>query len=146
MDHAIEEFVACRRVAIVGCSHKRRAFGNMAFTELKRRGYEVLPVHPTEQEILGVPCAPNLASLRGRVDAVVVSVSPGRVIPVLEEAASIGLHHAWLQQGAESPEAIAAGERLGLSLIAKKCILLYAQPVRSFHRMHRAIARLTRTL
>jgi predicted CoA-binding protein len=146
MERFIEEFIACRRIAVVGCSRNRHKFGNIAFSELRRRGYAVLPVHPTEREFLGVPCAPNLTALRGQIDAVFVSVGPDRALPVLEEAASIGVHRVWLQQGAESPEVIAAGERLGLSLVVKKCLLLYAPPVRSFHRVHRAIARLTRTL
>jgi predicted CoA-binding protein len=145
MERSIEEFIACRRIAVVGCSRNRHKFGNAACAELQRRGYEVVPVHPTEREILGLPAAANLASLRGQVDAVFICVSPGRVMPILEEAASIGLRHIWLQQGAESPEIIDAAERLGLIVVVKKCILLYAPPVRSFHRLHLAFAKLTRT-
>jgi predicted CoA-binding protein len=145
MDASIQEFVDCRRVAVVGCSRTRHKFGNSAFIELKRRGYEVVPVHPTEREILGAKCSPNLTSLRGEIDAVLISVSPDRVIPILEEAASIGLRHVWLQQGAETPESIPAAERLGLAIVVKKCVLLYAPPVRSFHRLHRVFAKLTRS-
>jgi predicted CoA-binding protein len=48
----------------------------------------------------------------------------------------------WLQQGAESPEALALARDLGLNLVARKCVLMYAPPVRSFHAWHRVFARL----
>jgi predicted CoA-binding protein len=126
----------------VGVSRSGTKFGNTAFKELGERGYQVYPVHPTAKEIDGKPCYPNLAAVRDQVDGVLVSVPPEKAKPVLEEAAAAGLKNVWLQQGAESPEVLALAQKLGLNLVAKKCVLMYAPPVRSFHGWHRLFARL----
>ena len=142
MDQAIQDFINGKRIAVVGVSREKEKFGNTAFAELAARGYQVFPVHPTAQEIAGARCYPNLAALRGQVDGVLVIVSPQQAMPVLREAASIGVKNVWLQQGAESPEACALARDLGLNLVARKCVLMYAPPVQSFHAWHRVFARL----
>jgi predicted CoA-binding protein len=140
MDQAIQDFINGKRIAVVGVSRDPKKFGNTAFTELAARGYQVFPVHPAAQEIAGAKCYPNLTALRGQVDGALVVVPPEQAALVLREAASIGLKNVWLQQGAESPEVLALARDLGLNLVAKKCVLMYAPPVRSFHGWHRFFA------
>jgi len=142
MKQAIQDFINGKRIAVVGVSRSGTKFGNQAFKELAERGYQVYPVHPTAKEIGGKPCYPNLAALRDQVDGVLVIVPPEKAKSVLQEAAAVGLKNVWLQQGAESPEVLALGRELGLNLVVKKCVLMYAPPVRSFHGWHRAFARL----
>jgi len=142
MDQAIQDFINGKRIAVVGVSREGTKFGNTAFTELAARGYQVFAVHPSAQEIAGAPCYPNLAALRGQVDGALIVVPPQQAVPVLREAAAIGLKNVWLQQGAESPEALALARDLKLNLVAKRCVLMYAPPVRSFHAWHRVFARL----
>ena len=72
MNQAIMDFVKSKRLAIVGVSHAEKKFSNSAYTELKKRGYEVFGVNPTLPEIAGEKCYKDLTSLRGQVDAVVV--------------------------------------------------------------------------
>jgi predicted CoA-binding protein len=142
MDQAIQDFIKCKRIAIAGVSREGTKFGNTAFTELSARGYQVFAVHPEAKEIAGTPCYPSLAALQGQVDGVLVSVPSQQAISVLREAAATGLKNVWLQQGAESPEVLALARDLGLNLVAKKCVLMYAPPVRSFHGWHRFFAKL----
>jgi predicted CoA-binding protein len=142
MKHAIEEFITSKRIAVVGLSRNGKKFGNSILTELSKRGYEVFAVHPEAEEIAGTRCYPNLIALRGKLDAVVICISPGGVAGVLREAAAIGLQNVWLQQGAESPEAVALAEELKLNIVSGRCILMYAPPVEGFHAWHRAFYRL----
>ena len=142
MDQAVQDFVNGKRIAVVGVSRDKTKFGNTAFTELAARGYQVFAVHPTAQEVVGARCYPNLSALQGQVDGALVIVSPQQAVSVLREAAAIGLKNVWLQQGAESPEALALARDLGLNLVARKCVLMYAPPVRSFHGWHRVFAKL----
>jgi hypothetical protein len=143
VDQAIQHFIDGKRIAVVGVSRSEKKFGNMAFAELAARGYQVFAVHPAAKEIAGAPCYPNLAALRGQVDGVLVIVAPQQAAQVLREAAAIGVKNVWLQQGAESPEALALARELGLELVANKCVLMYAPPVRSFHAWHRGFVWLT---
>jgi uncharacterized protein len=142
MRHGIEEFITSKHIAVVGLSRNGRKFGNSALAQLSQRGYEVFAVHPEAKEIAGARCYPNLSALRGKVDAVVICISPGGVTGVLREASTIGLKNVWLQQGAESPEAISLAKELKLNLVTGRCILMYAPPVEGFHAWHRAFYRL----
>ncbi len=142
MDQSIQDFIGSKRLAIVGYSRNGRKFGNQAYAELQQRGYQVFAVHPTQKEIGGVPCYPNLQALQGKIDGVLISLPPKQAVSVLEEAASIGVKNIWLQQGAESAEVLEVAKRLGLHVVSKKCVLMYAPPVRSFHGWHRSLAKL----
>lgn len=139
MNPLIDDFVNSRRIAIVGMSRSGKKFGNMAAKELKSKGYEIYPVHPEAAEIDGFTCSPDLHSLTGKVDGVWISIPPKNVPPVLEEAAEIGLKNIWLQQGAWSAEVQQTIDRLNLPVVSKKCIMMYAPPVKSVHKFHRTI-------
>lgn len=139
MSPLIEDFISSKKIAIVGMSRSEKKFGNMACRELRSKGYDIFPVHPEAKEIEGIACYPNLQALDGKVDALWIAIPPKNVPLVLEEAAKIGLKKIWLQQGAWSKEVQNSIDQLGLQVISKKCILMYAPPVRSFHKFHRAV-------
>ena len=83
MDQAVTDFFSGKRLALVGVSRSGKKFGNLAYNELKQRGYQVYIVHPTASMIEGETCYPCLESLRDQVDGVVVSVSPEQGMQVL---------------------------------------------------------------
>ena len=139
MDTLIENFITSKRIALIGISRSGKKFGNAAAKELIRRGYEIYPVHPEAEEIDGITCYPDLKSLNGKAEALLISIPPGRVPPVLEEAAKVGLNKIWLQQGSWSKEVQLTADKQGLQIVSKKCILMYAPPVTSVHKFHRAI-------
>jgi uncharacterized protein len=143
MNPAVAEFVEGKRVALMGVSRSGKKFGNAILTELKERGYQVWIVHPEAEEIGGERCYPNLSALQGMVDRVIICVPPKHAGQALRDAAAAGINKIWLQQGADSADVMAEARKLGLNPITGKCILMYAQPVRSFHGWHRAFARLT---
>jgi len=142
MNSTIQEFVNGKRIALAGASRTGNKFGNAAYKELTTRGYEVYLVHPEAQEVEGVPCYPNLASLPGEVDGVLVCLPASQGTGILREASGLGIRNVWVQQGGDSPELLSLGQELGLNLVSGKCILMYAPPVRSFHRFHRGFVRL----
>jgi uncharacterized protein len=142
MNGAIQNFIDQKRIALAGASRSGKKFGNMAYKELKERGYEVYLVHPEAKEIDGEPCYPNLASLQGKVGGVLICLPASQGDAVLREAAEAGIKRVWLQQGAENMELLKLGQELGLEVVSGKCILMYAPPVRSFHRWHRGFMKL----
>jgi len=140
MEQLLRDFVSNKSIALIGVSRSKNKFGNYAFKELTSRGYTVYPIHQTEKEINGIHCYPNLSSIKEKVQGVVVSVSREKIIPILHEISSSGIKNVWLQKGCESPEIITEAKKLELSIIANKCILMYAEPVKSFHKFHRLVA------
>jgi uncharacterized protein len=139
----IEDFVAQRRLAVVGASaSNRRKFGNMLVKDLAGRGYDLSIVHPTAQSIDGRTCLVNLQALAGQVDGVVVCVKSAAAAQVLHDCKEAGIERIWLQQGSESDELLATAAALGLEPIHRRCVLMYAEPVGSLHGVHRFIAKL----
>lgn len=139
MNPLINQFVASKRIAIVGMSRSGKKFGNKAAKELLQKGYEIYPVHPEAAEIDGLACYPSLKSLEGIIDSVWISTLPKNVPTVLEEASLMGLKNIWLQQGAWSKEVQEVIDQLKLPVVSNKCIMMYASPVKSMHKFHRGI-------
>jgi predicted CoA-binding protein len=133
----VADFVAQRKLAVVGVSRQGKKFGNMAFRELKAKGYKLLPVHPQAEAIEGERCYPNLAALPEPVEGVLVIVPPAETEKIVREAAAAGIKRVWMQQGAESPAAIRFCQENGLSAVHGECILMFAEPAAWMHRAHR---------
>jgi predicted CoA-binding protein len=134
----IDDFISQRSLAIVGVSRKdKNKFGNNAFRELKEKGYELTLVHPSGEIIEGQQSYPSLKDLPVKVDGVVVVVPPDQTEKVVREAHEAGINRVWMQQGAESQAAIQYGEENGMSVIHGRCILMFAQPMKFFHKPHR---------
>jgi len=143
IQETIEDFVAQRALALVGISRDPRKFGNVVFKELKSRGYRVYPLHRVAQFIQDERCYPNLQSLPEPVGGMIIVVPPKETEAVVREASLAGIRRIWMQQGAESEEAIRFCRENGLDVIYGRCILMHAPRVTSFHRLHRFFSRIT---
>lgn len=139
----IEDFIGQRSLALVGLSRSPGKIGNLVLKELKTRGYRIFPVHREAREIQGERCFPSLTALPEQVGGLVVVVPPGETEKVVREAAQTGIRRVWMQQGAESEEAIRFCRENGLSVVFGKCILMYAPEVKSYHLVHRFFSKLT---
>src|SRR4029079_11763264 len=95
---------------------------------LREKGYRVYPINRNAAVVDGMTCYPHLGALPEKVEAVLAVVSAREAVGIIEQAARAGVHHVWLQQGAESPAALELAERLGINLVAGECILMFAQP------------------
>ena len=138
----VSDFVSRRTLALVGMSRGGKKFGNAAYRELTAKGYTVHVVHPEAETIDGARCWPSLAALPTPVDGVVVVVPPTQTARVVEDARAAGIPRVWMQQGAESPEAIRYCEEHGIAVVHHECILMFAEPLGWFHRAHRGLWRL----
>lgn len=139
MTHYIDKFISLRRIAIAGYSRNNKKFGNYVYDELNKKGIQVFAINPNEKEINGVKCYSNIIELNNKIDGIFICVSRDKVVEILKEAASIGIKNIWLQQGAESKEAIETAQKLQLEMVYGKCLLMYMQPIQSFHKFHRTI-------
>ena len=141
----VEEFLGARRVALVGASRSGKKFGNMAARHLRGKGYQVYSIHPEVDTIDGERCYHNLKEIPEPVEDLLVVVRPEQSQKVVREAAEAGIKRIWLQQGAESTEAIEFCRQQGISVIHGECILMFADPTGP-HKLHRWIWKLLRKL
>ena len=142
---AIEAFLDNPALAVVGVSRSGKGFGNAACRALRAKGYRVYPVHPATPTIDGERACATLQEVPERVNAVLVVVPPHAAVDVVRDASAAGIRHVWLQQGAESSEAMKVGAQLGLNIIGGECILMFAQPA-GIHRAHRWLRQVTHRL
>jgi len=59
-----------RRVAVLGMSPKPDRTSHRIALYMQRAGYEIIPVNPGHDEIIGLTCYPDLASIPDSVDIV----------------------------------------------------------------------------
>jgi len=137
----IDRFIAQPAIAVIGVSRSGKKFGNLACRELRAKGYHIYPIHPSAQVIGGFRCYARIADLPEPVDAALVVVPPAQALAVVCEVAASGIHHVWLQQGAESSDVLKACHDLGLTFVSGECILMYAHPT-GYHNAHRWLWRM----
>jgi predicted CoA-binding protein len=121
----IDAFLAGDAFAVVGASPDRSKYGNKVLRCYIQKGLEAFPVNPNEEEVEGLACFPDLASLPEPVHGASIITQPWVTEQIVEQAALAGVRHLWMQPGAESERAIERARELGLELIAGgPCILV----------------------
>ncbi len=138
----INEFIAHKTLGVVGVSRDTKKFGFMVFDELRKKGYKTYPVNPNATELHGEKCYPSITALPKDAEGVVIVVPPAKAEELVKEAHTCGIDQVWLQQGAESKTAIAFCEQNKMNLVAGECIMMYLEPVGSFHGFHRFFRKL----
>ena len=111
-----------RVVAVVGLSSKPDRPSYKVASYLKEQGYEIIPVNPTEKEILGEPCYPDLASIPESVDVVDIFRRSEEAPPIVEETIRMGARAVWMQEGVINEEAAARAREAGLIVVMDKCM------------------------
>lgn len=134
---SVNEFLAQKKIAVVGVSRKKTKFGNAIYKELKQKGYQVFPINPRIIDYEGDTCYPNLLSLPEKIDAVIINVPPAQTEQVVKEVKAAGIKKVWLQQGSQSDTAVKFCEENGIDCVSNECILMFAQPTAFFHRAHK---------
>ena len=85
---AASEFLANKRVAVTGVSRHAKDHGsNVVYKRLRERGYEVFAVNPNADEVEGDRCYPDLRSIPGGVEAVVIATRPEIAEETMRECA-----------------------------------------------------------
>ena len=111
-----------KRVAIVGLSANWSRPSNFVGKYLLEHGFEVIPVNPRYDEILGQTCYPDLASIPSPVDIVDLFQRAERVPPFVDGAIEIGAKVVWMQLGITHDEAARKAREAGLEVVMDRCI------------------------
>lgn len=124
MDGRIYEMLKLKKWAVVGATNNPEKFGYKIFKALQQSGYEVVPVNPGIEEVLGVKCYPSLDVLPDQPEAVDVVVSPKIGEKIVETCAQLGIKNVWLQPGADAESVIQKAEELSLNVVHHACIMV----------------------
>ena len=113
---------AARTVAVVGASTDESKPSNRIPATLLEAGFDVIPVHPKADEILGREAYPVLADIPVPVDIVDVFRPAEEAPDIARQAVAIGAKVLWLQLGLVSPEARQIALDGGLVYVEDTCI------------------------
>jgi predicted CoA-binding protein len=122
------------RVAIVGLSGNELRASNFVGRYLLRNGYDVVPVNPREELILGRTSYASLADIPGSVDTVNVFRKPDAVPDIARDAVAIGAKCLWLQYNVISEEGARIATDGGLDVVMDRCMKV--EHARYLGRMH----------
>ncbi len=138
----IAAFLESDKYAIAGVSRNPRKFGHIAFTALRKKGMDVLPVNPNNLVIDGIESYKSVTDLPSDVKALIIITDPKETLAIAREAISKGIKNIWVQQGAESKKILTELEKEDINLISKECILMFWKP-KGMHAFHRFLKKIT---
>jgi uncharacterized protein len=113
----------CRTIAVVGISDKRDRPSYHVAAYLMEAGYEIFPVNPSLNNVLGLKAYPDLESIPVKIDLVDVFRRSETVGPVVDEAIKIGAKAIWFQEGVINEEAGSKAVKAGLKVVMDRCML-----------------------
>ena len=138
---SVARFLQGRRFAVAGVSRQASQPANAIFRRLKSSGYDVFPVNPRASMVEQVQCYPDLASVPGPLDGVVVVTSPAASVDVVRQCAACGIRRVWFHrsigEGSVSDEAVRACAAQQIDCIVGGCPMMFCEPVDLAHRCMR---------
>jgi uncharacterized protein len=136
----INEFIDSQPIALVGVSRNPKKFGYSAFKELKEKGMKIVPVNPVADEIMGEKSYRNVKLLPDDVKGIIVFTKKDQTAAVIRDAKAKGIKQIWIQQMADSKEALEELKDSDINFITGECILMHYKP-NSIHKFHRGLNR-----
>ena len=110
--------------AVVGASRDSKKYGYQVYVDLKKAGYEVYPVNPNTNKILGDRCYPSLRDLPTKPDVVDVVVPPKVTEEIVKTCKKLGITKVWMQPGSESETAIKFCNENGIDVVYGVCVMI----------------------
>ena len=96
IDQLVQDFLAQKKIAVVGVSDKRDTGCNLAYRKFKENGYQVYPVNPRITSFEGAECYPDLKSIPEKPDAVFLLTSPSVTDKVVQQCVELGIKQVWM--------------------------------------------------
>lgn len=151
LDAKVHDFLAQKRIAVAGVSrdNSHHPAANLIYRRLKTTGHDVFPVNPHMQTFEGDPCYPDLKSIPGGVDGVVIITRPETTEQIVRECDAARVRRVWMHQSmgkkgsSVSSAAVEYCRQHDISVIAGACPMMYGDGVDLGHRCMRLILRLT---
>lgn len=122
-DDQIREILSLNKVVVVGMSKNSSKAAHYVPKYLSDNGYDITPVNPTTDEILGKKCYSSISEIDGEIDIVDIFRPSDQVLPVIEEAIQKKPKVIWLQQGIHNSEAEDLAKKAGIKVIFNRCML-----------------------
>jgi len=92
----VQDFLAQKKIAVVGVSDKRDTGCNLSYRKFKENGYAVYAVNPRISSFEGDPCYPDLKSLPEKPDGVFILANPKVTEQIVQQCVDLGVKRVWM--------------------------------------------------
>lgn len=153
LDNLVEDFLAQKKIAVVGVSDKRETGCNLSYQKFKENGYQVYAVNPRIASFQGDACYPDLKSIPEKVDAVFILANPKVTEQIVSQCVELGIKHVWMHcmmgtkpglvksMTSVSPSAVDVCKANGIAVIPGSCPNQFLKPDGG-HKMMRGLWRM----
>jgi len=122
-DEQIRDILSLKKVVVIGMSRHSSKAAHYVPKFLSDNGYDVIPVNPTAEEILGKKCYNSVSEIDEEIDIVDIFRPSDQVLPVVQEAIKKKPKVIWLQEGIHNSEAEELARKEGIKVVYNRCML-----------------------
>ena len=122
-DDQIRQILSMKKVAVIGMSKHSSKAAHYVPRYLSENDYDVIPVNPHADEILGKKCFASISEIDEDIDIVDVFRPSEDVLPFVKDAIAKKPKVIWLQEGIHNPEAEELARESGIKVVFNRCML-----------------------
>ena len=119
----ILKILRLKTIAVVGISNKKTRPSFYVSEYMEKNGYDIIPINPLHNNILGKKCYADLNSIKRPVDIVNVFRRSEYVVPIVTAAIEKEAKAVWMQDGVVNKEAAKLARKAGIQVVMNDCIL-----------------------
>jgi hypothetical protein len=135
----IEDFLTQHRIAMVGVSRDPKDFSRSLFRQMRKRGYDMVPVNLFADDIEGEECFQSLHSVSPAVDGVLLMTPFWEAERIVAECAELGIPRVWMyragKKGAATQKAIGFCKDHAIRVV-EGCPLMFMRGTSFPHHAH----------
>ncbi len=122
-DEQIRDILSLKKVVVIGMSKHSSKAAHYVPKYLSDNGYDITPVNPTAEEILGKKCYDSVSKIDGEIEIVDIFRPSDQVLPFVQEAIKKKPKVIWLQEGIHNSEAEELARNEGIKVVYNRCML-----------------------
>ena len=131
-DEELIEILKMRKIAVVGMSRNPNKAAHTVPRYLLNNGYEIYPVNPKAEEILGLKVYKSLKEVPVKIDIVDVFRPSEEVLNVVKDAIEISPKVIWLQKGIYNKDAVELAKSKGIKVVWNRCMYVEHSRLKSY--------------
>ena len=122
-DEQIRDILSFKKVAVIGMSKHSSKAAHYVPKYLSDHGYDVTPINPTADTILGKKCYDSVSEINEEIEIVDIFRPSDQVLFVIQEAIKKKPKVIWLQEGIHNSEAEELARKEGIKVVYNRCML-----------------------
>ena len=122
-DEEIKDIFTLKKIAVIGMSRHSVKAAHFVPKYLSEQGFDITPINPTADEILGKRCYPDISSVKYHIDIVDIFRPSEQILSVIQDVIKKKPNVIWLQEGIHNAEAEKLAMKEGIIVVFNRCML-----------------------